>query len=125
MSEQRDVLVVDDEEFVCDVYGRILDIDRHSYELCTSGEEAVRLMEAGRRYGIAVIDVVMPGMDGVETARRLHAMDPCMSIAFVTGTLGIEGADRLEFGVDMLFKPFTPKDLRRLIRKLQQRVRAA
>lgn len=117
--------MVDDEEFVCDVYGRILDIDRHSYDLCTTGEAAIKHLEDGRRYGIAVIDFVMPGLNGLQTAQRLHAVDPDMSIAFVTGTLGIEHLGDQPFRAEVLFKPFTPKDLRRLIRDMQRHLRAA
>ena len=120
MKERLDVLVVDDEELVCDVYGRILDIDGHSYDLCADGEAAIALLESGRRYEIAVVDFVMPGIDGMQTAQRLHEIDPCMSIAFVTGTLVVKNLTGQAFRAPVLFKPFTPQDLRRLISELHQ-----
>ena len=48
-----------------------------------SGPEAVRLA-ADLRPDLALVDVRMPGMDGIETARRLHACDPAMVVVLIS-----------------------------------------
>ena len=128
MTTRRDVLVIDDELFVCDVYGRILSIDGYSYDLATSGVEAVRLMEEeGRRYRVALVDFVMPVMNGLETARRLLRVDPSLRIVFSTGSLETEHLrddDELS-GAELLLKPFSPSDLRGLLARLKDGAIAA
>jgi|APSaa5957512535_1039671.scaffolds.fasta_scaffold305787_1 two-component system, cell cycle sensor histidine kinase and response regulator CckA len=118
MSDRKDVLVVDDAEFVCEVYARILDIDRYTYDLCTGGPAALERIAQGDRYSIAVIDYIMPGMNGMELAEKLLEVDPGLRIAFVTGALDLSPLKGVE--AEILLKPFTPKDVRTLIRRMRR-----
>lgn len=119
MTIRRDILVVDDEEFVRDVYGRILRLDGYSFDAVSSGREALSLLEQGRRYAIALVDFVMPGLNGVETARRLKELDAQLQIVFATGSLETDSLEQPTFEARLLLKPFSPTQLRSLLGELR------
>ena len=77
------------------------------YEVATAaaGEEALRLIEAGR-FELMVTDVAMPGMNGVELARRARRLAPDLPILFASGYADVHtfGAELSEEAV--LRKPF-------------------
>jgi two-component system cell cycle sensor histidine kinase/response regulator CckA len=79
------VLVVDDDAGIRRFAARIL--ARSGYEVVTAsdGPDAIRLVEAQRRFDLFVIDVMMPGMRGDELARRLHDRDPDIKVLYFTG----------------------------------------
>lgn len=78
------VLLVDDEkEFVSALAERLSfrGVDAH---WTVSGEEALKMAKDGR-YDLAVLDVKMPGLGGIELRKRLHEMHPGMRFIFLTG----------------------------------------
>jgi DNA-binding response OmpR family regulator len=107
------VLVVDDEPTIVEVVGRYL--ERAGYEALEAGDgiEALRLAEA-RRPDLIVLDVMLPGVDGIEVMRRLHER-PGPSVPVILLTARGEESDRL-IGLrrgadDYVVKPFSPKEL--------------
>jgi two-component system, OmpR family, response regulator ResD len=108
------VLVVDDEPTIADVVSRYL--RRAGYETRTagSGPEAVRLAEA-MRPNLVVLDLMLPGFDGLEVMRRVRADDERGRVAIILLTArGVE-SDRivgLRLGADdYVVKPFSPAEL--------------
>jgi excisionase family DNA binding protein len=83
---QRDrlVLVVDDERDVCRMFGLFLERDGYRVAVAADGKEAI---EAAQREmpDVVLLDLVMPGMSGVEVLKRLHAMDRELPVIIVTG----------------------------------------
>jgi DNA-binding response OmpR family regulator len=78
------ILVIDDEEVVRDAFSLTLAQAGYEVELAASGEEGVRLF-SDRRPDLVFLDLRMPGIDGVETLRRLRALDPgAVPITIVT-----------------------------------------
>jgi two-component system response regulator ResD len=109
----RRVLVVDDEPTIAEVVARYL--DRAGYETATTGDglEALRLA-AERRPDLVVLDVMLPGLGGIEVLRRLGASGaPRTPVILLTAKgeqddklVGLRsGAD------DYVVKPFSPKEL--------------
>jgi signal transduction histidine kinase/CheY-like chemotaxis protein len=108
------MLLVDDREDVLEAT-RILAVQL-GYEVvtATSGEEAIRLVkDAERPFDCALIDAMMPGLDGIPTAAELRAMQPSLRIVVFSGVgeadLGRTGSTRSYDA--FLCKPFTLSQL--------------
>ncbi|MGA2066799.1 MAG: response regulator [Thermoguttaceae bacterium] len=82
-TSQR-VLIVDDDQNVCEVLSKILSLRGYQVDSAYDGPTALDLIQH-RDYGLALIDYRMPGMDGVELYRRIRELRPNMVGVFVTG----------------------------------------
>ncbi len=120
MSET--VLVVEDDRPVARMLARTLDAEGFDTQLAADGGAALAAVEAGALDAI-VLDVVMPGMDGLAVARRLRAKGVAVPILMLTARDAV--ADRvagLEAGADdYLVKPFAAEELVARIRALLRR----
>ncbi len=107
------VLVVDDEPTIVEVVGRYL--QRAGYETleATDGTEAMQVAERGAP-DLVVLDVMLPGFDGIEVMRRLHER-PGKPVPVILLTARGEESDRLvglrRGADDYVVKPFSPKEL--------------
>jgi DNA-binding response OmpR family regulator len=119
------VLVVDDDLTVRDVVRRYLELGGHRVALAGNGEEALRLV-AEHEPDLVVLDLMLPGMDGLEVCRRLRAHS-AVPVVMLTA-LG-EEENRiagLEIGADdYVTKPFSPKELALRVASVLRRARAA
>jgi DNA-binding response OmpR family regulator len=106
------VLVVDDDPTVSDVVRRYLEREDFTVRLAGDGPAALDAYRA-ERPDLVVLDLMLPGIDGLEVCRRLRAQDPALPIVMLTA-LG-EESDRvlgLEIGADdYVTKPFSPREL--------------
>lgn len=106
------VLVVDDDPTVSDVVRRYLERADFSVTLASDGFAALAAV-AERRPDLVVLDLMLPGLDGLEVCRRLRHDDPNLPVVMLTA-LGDE-ADRvvgLSLGADdYVTKPFSPREL--------------
>jgi DNA-binding response OmpR family regulator len=120
------VLVVDDDPTVSDVVRRYLEQDGHLVRLAADGAEALAAA-AELPPDLAVLDLMMPGIDGIEVCRRLRRQWPALPVVMLTA-LG-EEADRvlgLEVGADdYVTKPFSPRELVLRIRSVLRRAAPA
>ncbi|MGH3789043.1 MAG: response regulator transcription factor [Pseudonocardiaceae bacterium] len=111
MSAAGTVLVVDDDVLVRDVVGRYLGRAGYQVTVAGDGEEALRAAQA-RPPDLVVLDLMLPGLPGLEVCRRLRAAGP-VPVVMLTA-LG-EEEDRilgLEMGADdYITKPFSPREL--------------
>jgi DNA-binding response OmpR family regulator len=116
------VLVVDDDPIVGDVVRRYLEQDGCRVRLVGNGPDALNAA-AAEPPDIVVLDLMMPGMDGLEVCRRLRHRMPALPVVMLTA-LG-EEADRvlgLEVGADdYVTKPFSPRELVLRIRSVLRR----
>jgi DNA-binding response OmpR family regulator len=107
------VLVVDDEPTILEVVGRYM--ERAGYETfeAADGPEALRQAEL-RHPDLVVLDVMLPGIDGIEVMRRLHER-PGPPVAVILLTARGEESDRLvglrRGADDYVVKPFSPAEL--------------
>ena len=115
----RKVLVVDDDRLNIRILSGILKSDGYVVADASSGERALELFPEFHP-DLVLLDVVMPGIDGLETCRQLKRTygDKCAPIIFITAKSEsddvVEGL--LAGGVDYLPKPFKPKEVLARIR---------
>jgi DNA-binding response OmpR family regulator len=106
------VLVVDDDPTVSDVVRRYLEREGFTVELAGDGQQALDAY-AAERPDLVVLDLMLPGIDGLEVCRRLRVQDRALPVIMLTA-LG-EESDRvlgLEIGADdYVTKPFSPREL--------------
>jgi DNA-binding response OmpR family regulator len=116
------VLVVDDDSTVSDVVRRYLERDGFTVGLAVDGPSALRAF-AQEKPDLVVLDLMLPGIDGLEVCRRMRALDPALPVVMLTA-LG-EESDRvlgLEVGADdYVTKPFSPRELVLRIRSVLRR----
>jgi DNA-binding response OmpR family regulator len=116
------VLVVDDDPTVSDVVRRYLEQAGFQVRLAADGAGGLAAV-AAQRPDLVVLDLMMPGIDGLEVCRRLRRQLPDLPVVMLTA-LG-EEADRvigLEVGADdYVTKPFSPRELVLRIRSVLRR----
>ena len=119
------VLVVDDDEEIRSLLRRGLAREGFQVFLAADGEQAIRLA-AEQPVDLVVLDVLMPGLDGLEVCRRLRAADERLPIVMLTARDAVpDRVAGLEMGADdYLVKPFAFVELLARIRvRLRQRER--
>jgi CheY-like chemotaxis protein len=115
------ILVVDDEEAILTVASLILGRMGFDVLKARSGEEAVAVFSReGSRISAVLLDFVMPGMDGRETALRLRELDPAVRILIVSGYISRDdGGDLRDIPCNgMLKKPYDMGRLSEALRKI-------
>jgi two-component system response regulator AtoC len=126
-TEKRlSVLVVDDEEVVRAGITRVLEKEDLSIHTATDGSEALEVM-ASQTINIVLLDIKMPGMDGIEVLRHIRATYPDTVVVMITGHPTIQSAiECTKLGaVDYLVKPFRVDELEALVLKAQKQVSKA
>ena len=112
-SSRGSVLVVEDEPTIAEVLARYLDRAGYEAQTAADGPAAVAAAHAGRP-DLVVLDLILPGFDGLEVMRRLHA-DLDGRVAVIVLTARGEESDRvigLRSGADdYVVKPFSPAEL--------------
>ena len=77
------ILVVDDEPLACEFLKRFLGKQGYEISIATTGEQALELIQAERPH-LVLLDIRMPGMDGMEVMRRAKGIDPALGFIMVT-----------------------------------------
>ena len=101
------VLVVDDEPEVRQVLQEFLSSRGYDVSVASGGVEAIALVES-EKPDLVLLDVAMPDMDGVETLKRIVAIDPGLAVIMVTANANIGVTSKLLAlgAVDYVPKPF-------------------
>jgi len=112
MATKAKLLVVDDELIVRDSLNKWFREEGYDVSVADSAQEALAKMAAGR-FDLALVDIKMPGVDGVELQKRMHEIDPDMLVIIMTGYASVETAvAALKNGAyDYVAKPFDPDDM--------------
>jgi CheY-like chemotaxis protein len=111
------ILLVDDEKVLRDLGKEILEGQGYRVAAVASGEEALDYLEDAREVSLVILDVVMPGLGGSETYRRLRSRDASLPVLFSSGlTAGESVRDLLEEGgAGFIAKPYGIGDLTRAV----------
>ncbi len=112
MSAPARVLVVDDDEVVRLSYRRSLATARCDVETAASGEDALRALER-QPFDVLLLDLRMPGMDGMSVLKAVKRSWPCSEVIVITGYPTIETAkEAVQLGAcDYLAKPVGPAEV--------------
>src|SRR5215216_3063202 len=78
------ILVIDDEAAIRDSLRMILEYEDYQFAGAASGQEGLALVQRDRP-DLVLLDIKMPGMDGIEVLRKLHAMDETLPVVMISG----------------------------------------
>ena len=121
------ILVVEDEDTIRDFV--IINLRRAGYEVAeaSSGEEALKIFDESADFDIALLDIMLPGMDGFAVCRRMREKSSMIGIMMLTArTQEMDKINGLMIGADdYVPKPFSPGELVARIDALYRRVTMA
>jgi DNA-binding NtrC family response regulator len=117
-SGRRKVLVVDDEATVGKSIRKALEREGYDIDIALSGEDALKMQE-GKGYDVMLVDLMMPGMSGLDLLKSVKAAYPALQVIMITGYPTLKNTlQAMQIGAfDFLPKPFQPADLRSLVAK--------
>ncbi|KIX15797.1 response regulator [Dethiosulfatarculus sandiegensis] len=115
--ERRNILLVDDELDFLKTLGKRLMLRGFSVLTATSGEKALEILK-DRQVDLVVLDVKMPGMDGISTLKMIKKLEPALEVIMLTGHADLEASlEGVKLGFfDYLTKPV---DIERLVKKIK------
>ena len=117
------ILVVDDERAVRESLERALDLEGYEVELAADGEVALERLDGPTPADAVILDVLMPGIDGLEVCRRLRARRNAVPVLMLTARAEVDSrVAGLDAGADdYLAKPFALAELLARLRALLRR----
>jgi DNA-binding response OmpR family regulator len=105
------ILVLDDEETIVDVVSMNLTAEGYAVDVAHDGESAVELFDPSAHV-MAILDIMLPGIDGYEVARRIRSMSDLPIMMLSARDTDIDMAVGLGIGADdYMTKPFSPVEL--------------
>ncbi|NIM97580.1 MAG: response regulator, partial [candidate division Zixibacteria bacterium] len=118
MGYRANVLVVDDEQIVCDSCRKALSQHGHNVQTALNGREALRKVEQDK-YDVLIADWKMPEIDGMEVLRIVKKNHPDIVVIMITGYPSVESAVKaMRLGVsNYVPKPLDPDELSRTLQK--------
>src|SRR5437762_647538 len=124
MKTNGSILVIDDEEIMREILETLLKGEGYSVRLATSGEEGVELAK-NYPFDAAIIDVMMPGIDGMATLEALKKLDDELAVIMVTAYASVENAiTAMKRGAfDYITKPFKNDEVLVVVRNALERRR--
>ncbi|MDP3182264.1 MAG: sigma-54 dependent transcriptional regulator [Desulfobaccales bacterium] len=123
MDLTAQILVIDDDKAMRDACYQTLSRQGYQVELAASARQGLTLLER-ISFDVILLDLVMPDLDGLETLKKIRAIDPEIEVIIITGYGTIQSAvESIKAGAfHFLSKPFVPDDLRYVVgRALEKR----
>jgi DNA-binding NtrC family response regulator len=110
--ETSRILVIDDEPVVCKSVKKILERKGHSVDMAHRGKDGLDLIDRNN-YDILIVDLKMPGVDGLEVLKLVRESHPSIPVLMITGFASVENAvESMKLGAfDYIQKPFSPDEL--------------
>ena len=111
---KKTILVVDDDEGLLKIYRELLENEGYKVVTASTSKEALNKAEKSR-FNLAILDIVLPDVQGDELAREMKMLDEGIEIIFITGYPEFQSCiDSLDIGVaDILLKPLTREEILR------------
>lgn len=122
MSEPYRILVADDEENMRMVLREILEREGYQVAEAPDGQAAVEAAD-GHSFSLAILDIKMPRLDGIQALGRLRAIDPSLPVVMITAHGGRAIAmDAVRLGAyDFFEKPFDMQEMRVVVKRALER----
>ena len=115
-KRKANVLLVDDEEQFLDALSQRLEARGLKVKAVTNGEDAVNQVE-DHNFDAIIVDLAMPGIDGIETLKRIKEKRPDLEIIMLTGHATVKsGIEAMKLGADDFLEK--PVDLNVLLEKI-------
>jgi PAS domain S-box-containing protein len=124
MLNRTNILVIDDEQIMRDGCSRILSKDGWSVICAANGNQGLEEIQGcTENIDVILLDLMMPGMSGMEVLDHIRTMDPNLLVIVITGYATVESAvEAMKKGAyDFIPKPFTPDQLRIVVKRALER----
>jgi two-component system response regulator PilR (NtrC family) len=123
-SRNGTILVVDDEEIMREILETLLTSDGYDVRVASSGEEGLEMARA-LPFDAAIVDIMMPGIDGIATLDELKRIDEDLAVVIITAYGSIESAiSAMKAGAfDYITKPFKNEEVLVVVRNAMERRR--
>jgi DNA-binding response OmpR family regulator len=120
----KPILIVDDEKNIRLTLSQALEPMGAEIDTAANGEEALTKLKE-KEFGLILLDIRMPGMDGMEVLHRVREIRPDIRVIMITAYGTVESAvEAMKLGaVDFLQKPFDPEEIRELVLRVADRER--
>jgi two-component system response regulator MprA len=117
------IMVVDDERAVRESLRRALELEGYEIDLAEDGEDALLRLQSSGEPDAMILDVLMPGVDGLEVCRRIRSQGSRLPVLMLTARVEVENrVEGLDAGADdYLTKPFALDELTARLRALLRR----
>jgi len=116
---KKNILIADDESAIRRLFEKLLRDEKHRLFLAPDGQEAVRLAKL-HPMDLAILDLAMPRMGGVESLKKIKAIDENTEVLIITGNAEFESLNEVLFdygAVDYLIKPFDMAELKLTVKR--------
>ncbi|MDA0748312.1 MAG: sigma-54 dependent transcriptional regulator [bacterium] len=122
MNSKPRILIVDDEQVVRESLYEWFTEDGYPVDTAADGKQALNMLQESA-WDILLIDIKMPGMDGMELQQKIKQIDPSIVIIIMTAYASVDTAVQAlkEGAFDYVTKPFDPDDLENLINNAAER----
>src|SRR3977135_2418334 len=123
-SRNGTVLVIDDEEIMREILETLLTREGYDVRLAASGAEGLELARA-LPFDAAIVDIMMPGLDGIATLDELRRIDEDLNVIIITAYASVESAiSAMKAGAfDYVTKPFKNDEVIVVVRNAMERRR--
>ncbi|MFI4965423.1 MAG: cell cycle two-component system response regulator CpdR [Caulobacterales bacterium] len=115
------ILLAEDDDSLRGFLARALERAGYEVTACADGEEAAAVLD--QDWDLLLTDIVMPGMDGIEVARKAAALHPDLRIMFITGfaAVALAAGSQAPAGAKVLSKPI---HLREIVSEVERMIAA-
>ncbi len=112
------ILIVDDEEFVLEVAKELLQELGNEVIIASSGKEALNLLNLNPHIDLAILDRMMPKMDGIQLFKEIRTINPELNVVIASGFIQETEIEELQKQglYDYINKPYRMDDLQRILR---------
>lgn len=118
----KGILIIDDEKNIRSTLSKCLQNKDYKVDTAVNGEDGLDKFQSGN-YNLVLLDMKMPGMDGIEVLGKLKEIDSNVDVIMITAYGTVKTAvESMKLGAcDYLRKPFTPEEIRKIVETVLER----